>query len=253
MSPCLHARARRSGALLVLPLIVLVVTAQFGCGDDNPAAPPSTPKPQKVLKLDGAGDYMTVPLASHSFNRFTFEAWVKVSDYDANVHYISLYQTAHIVLGDYGSGNGPVSTWATSLSPVNAGDATVESDITPATWHHLALSYDGTNQYVLVDGDVVLTVPTTGTVLYDTGTYNQGLVIGARYTGGTQYVTGEIDEVRLWNVYRTPEQIRANMDVVLPDKSGLVGYWNFDDGTTKDRTAYAANGTLVGDAVIVDK
>ena len=41
---------------------------------------------------------------------------------------------------------------------------------------------------------------------------------------------GQIDEVRIWNITRTPEEIRAAMHTTLSGKDpGLVGYWRFDN------------------------
>jgi len=246
----LHSRAHRGRALLLLPILALMMG---GCGDDDsPTGPGPKPAPNKVLQLDGNGDYVEVPFGTHTFSQFTLECLVKVPSIDDNVHYISLHQGAYLVLGDYGSGNGPVSTWADGLDPLDAAEATAAPDMTTDAWHHLAFSYDGANQYVLIDGTVVLTVPTTGSVTNNAG-FAEGLVIGARYTKSGQFVNGQMDEVRVWNVYRTPEQIRATMNKVLTSPSGLVGYWNFDDGTAKDGTAYHADGTLAGDAKIVNK
>jgi len=236
---------------VLLPMLALAALTAVSCvDDDNPAAPaPATP--DKVLRLDGDGDCLRVPIANHTFNRFTIEAWVKVADYDLNVQYVSLYQNAYLSLWDVGDEQ--ISTWASGLTPVDAGDEGTEPTISANAWHHFAFSYDGTNQYVLIDGEVAITVATTGTLTHDADTYDSGLVIGARYSAVSQFVTGDIDEVRLWNVYRTPTQIKNNMSKVISDQSGLVGYWNFDDGTGNDLTAYDADGTLVGDATFVNQ
>jgi hypothetical protein len=46
-----------------------------------------------------------------------------------------------------------------------------------------------------------------------------------------RYFEGAIDEVRIWNVARSKEEIRANMHRRLEgNEAGLVGYWNFDEG-----------------------
>jgi len=46
-----------------------------------------------------------------------------------------------------------------------------------------------------------------------------------------RYFEGVIDEVRIWNVARSREEIQANMHRPLKgDEPGLVGYWNFDEG-----------------------
>ncbi len=56
---------------------------------------------------------------------------------------------------------------------------------------------------------------------------------------------GKIDELRVWNVYRTPEQIKTNMRVLLKgNEPGLVAYYHFDEGTgdsSADATGDAAN------------
>jgi hypothetical protein len=67
-----------------------------------------------------------------------------------------------------------------------------------------------------------------------------------------EYFHGEIDEIRIWSVARSPEQIRAAMSGRLSGREpGLVGYWAFDDGTAKDQTGNGNNGVLDGDSRIV--
>ncbi|HXV14083.1 MAG TPA: LamG domain-containing protein [Candidatus Krumholzibacteria bacterium] len=233
---------------LVVSAAMLMIMGACEDDEESPVAPPA-PAPDKVVQLDGNGDFISIPLANHTFNQFTLEVALKVPTYDSNVHYISQYQNAYLVLGDYSSGQ--ISTWANGLTPIDIGPAT--TTLSTDQWHHFAFSYDGTNQYALIDGVVVLSTPTTGTLTHNATTYNQALKIGARYSGDTQFVTGQLDEVRIWNIYRTPAEIQANMFSKISAQSGLVGYWNFDDGTANDVTAYGADGTLNGDAVIVNQ
>ncbi len=62
---------------------------------------------------------------------------------------------------------------------------------------------------------------------------------------------GQIDEVRVWNVARTVDEIRADMNKQLNgDEQGLVGYWKFDDeteGVVHDATSNKNDGKLIGD------
>jgi signal transduction histidine kinase/CheY-like chemotaxis protein/ligand-binding sensor domain-containing protein len=59
----------------------------------------------------------------------------------------------------------------------------------------------------------------------------------------------ELDEVRVWDHARTPEQIAENMFKSLRGtEPGLVGYWNFDDGTAGDRSAGKRDGSVLGNA-----
>jgi uncharacterized protein involved in tellurium resistance len=57
-----------------------------------------------------------------------------------------------------------------------------------------------------------------------------------------------MDEVSVWNIALTPAQINTMMSNpegltgVGYDATGLLGYWNFDDGTADDLTASNNNG-----------
>ena len=60
------------------------------------------------------------------------------------------------------------------------------------------------------------------------------------------------DEIRIWNVSRSATEIQDAMNTSLSgDEKGLLGYWNFDDGTAEDLTANDHDGELKGDAQIV--
>ncbi len=63
---------------------------------------------------------------------------------------------------------------------------------------------------------------------------------------------GLIDEVRVWNIARTENQIRSDMNKQLNgDETGLVGYWKFDEetqGRVSDSSPNKNDGKLVGNA-----
>ncbi|MCE3297356.1 MAG: hypothetical protein K0R65_3070 [Crocinitomicaceae bacterium] len=93
------------------------------------------------------------------------------------------------------------------------------------TWHHVALTCDGTFIYLYVDGIRVFStlnssVPPTG-----------GLVLGGRLDS---YLHGQMDEVRFWNVCRTQQQIRESMHLTLPTgTANLKNYYQFNESSAQ--------------------
>ncbi len=72
------------------------------------------------------------------------------------------------------------------------------------------------------------------------------VILGTGYAG---FYSGEMDELRIWNVARTAAQISGNMNRPLNGSmSGLVGYWRFDEpsGTTVlDASGFSQSGTII--------
>jgi hypothetical protein len=70
---------------------------------------------------------------------------------------------------------------------------------------------------------------------------------------GIHYADAVFDDVRIWSIARTQEEIQATMNTTLKgNEPGLVGYWNFDDGTANDLSPNGNHGSLKGDAKIVE-
>lgn len=72
--------------------------------------------------------------------------------------------------------------------------------------------------------------------------------------GGQQvYYKGWMDEVRVWDIALTEEQVRNTMCVrLVGDEPGLIGYWQFDEvsGTTiKDTSSKHYDGAIQGGAL----
>jgi len=91
---------------------------------------------------------------------------------------------------------------------------------TQKAWHHVATTFDGTNYKLFLDG-----------VEIDNSTAFQGLTppeIPVRIIGKKPWV-GKIDEVRMWSVARTQDEIQANMNKTLVgNETGLEAYYPMD-------------------------
>jgi hypothetical protein len=117
-------------------------------------------------------------------------------------------------------------------------------------WHHAAATLDATSRILTLylDGLEVaeISVPTASTG-------NTSPVVIGRSGPAGDYWDGELDDIRIWNVARTPAEIAANYTTAFASPpAGLVANWHFDEGTGTSATDSAGaddqNATLHGGA-----
>ena len=112
------------------------------------------------------------------------------------------------------------------------------------SWHHFAGVYAQDYVAFYVDGKLIDKKPHEPG---DLGHSPVDLFIGHGMVGN-EYFKGMIDEVRIWNVARSPQEIQDNMSQSVPaDSSGLAAYWKFDEGQggiAHDSTRNQNHGTL---------
>ena len=115
-------------------------------------------------------------------------------------------------------------------------------------WLHLAIVRERPVVHVYINGRLVQTHhAATATGSDDHHTDMDELRIGGRQHTPLGF-RGRIDEVRLWRVARTAEQIAASMTRSLDgDEPGLIGYWRFDEG--RGSVAHSLTGVHDGDVV----
>ncbi|MFT3981482.1 MAG: gliding motility-associated C-terminal domain-containing protein [Ferruginibacter sp.] len=115
--------------------------------------------------------------------------------------------------------------------------------------YHIAMTYDGSSLKFYRDGYLLRQTPATGNLYQSNLRTRIGWYDGA--LTNEQFV-GYINEVRIWNVARTQNEIRANMSGSLPSpttQTGLLAYYTFDNLVNKQGNT-AWNASLVGNAVI---
>jgi hypothetical protein len=107
-------------------------------------------------------------------------------------------------------------------------------------WHHTAATFQAASRALTLYIDGRLAVQGISPV----GPQGNGdsVTIGGDGAGNGINWTGELDDVRLWNVARTATQIQSSYRNELAGaQSGLVGNWKFDEGT--GQTAADSGGT----------
>ncbi len=151
-----------------------------------------------------------------------------------------VYDSGDVGLSLWNSGGGPIA------EPFSTG---VKIDLN--RWHHVAgtANADGTAR-VYLDGELVAESPPL-TAAFRSGFYP--VQIGAR--GDGQYLDALIEDVQIWNVERTPEQIRQDFNgQTTGSEAGLIGYWRFSQSsgeTVFDSSSGGNNGLLRNGAAIV--
>jgi hypothetical protein len=143
------------------------------------------------------------------------------------------------------------------------GGVVTNTGITDGNWHFLVVQVSNSSQSVYLDN-----VSQTITMLYTGDANNMAnfvypLVLGARNVRGiiTNYLTGSLDDVRIYNRALTTSEITRLYNMggsklgVTPTDSldaGLVGHWDFDgknvtSTTVADTSGNGNTGTIVGD------
>ena len=189
----------------------------------------------KALSLDGDGDYIKVPHSEslNLSNTVTLESRIL-----RNSH--SMFAPMMRLIAGNGGGwfdqgyqimshmNGSIRFELQSEAMSTSIDSNVISN---DHWHHIAATYDGKMMTIYIDGNV-----TFRSAQHASGMGNQeadfGIGFGLYPTYGSSGVAGSfdgvIDEVRVWNVARTEDEIQATIlsDLDLrfpPKKEGLKG------------------------------
>ncbi len=114
------------------------------------------------------------------------------------------------------------------------------------SWEHVAVTYNAsTNTMILYRDGVQVDINTNVPGYSDGGFFS---ISGHGNTGCNW--DGMIDEVRLWNHARTQSEIQSAMNSILSgSESGLIAYYNFEDGpgstTLSDVTGNGHTGTLI--------
>ena len=214
---------------------------------------------QNALSLDGTGDYASSGnIASVNFDRldpFTLEAWVNTS--------ASGLLTIAGQQEDVGGGTGYRifihdglfrmslnNTSGTDQLAVNAENSLIND----GNWHHVAVTYDGTggasgvNMYIdgeRYNNEIVndnLVSSTVSTASFSIGSRNDV----------SQFFNGSIDQVRVWDIERTQDEIYDNAYLSLTSEPNLQLAFDFDQPSGAAVDAVAGNdGTLAGDATYV--
>jgi len=223
---------------------LLLLLSQPSTLHSQPAAPTN-----RVLHLDGTNSYVQLPPnIFDSLTQATVEGWVKWNSMRSNDRFF-----------DFGERNREMYVRADGLQLtflITTPDGTrqrIEAAgiLRSNEWGHVAAVSGPAGAKLYFNGDLVGSNAYTGSFSGLKGLRNYLGKSNFRATDPT--TRAQMDELRVWDHERRPEQIRENLFKTLAGtEPGLVGYWNFDDGTVKDRSAGKHDGTVLGNAQFVE-
>jgi hypothetical protein len=161
-----------------------------------------TGDPDTAVSFDGTNDYVSVP-DSASLDRgngpLSIEAWVKRSVAGANHTIVDKGTNAYKLF--IGSDNLLTLRKAGSNNIVKS-----TTTITDTNWHHVVVTKTGATSKVYIDGADV-----TGTVTDQTlANTASPLGIGSISGGTTEWFNGSLDEVAVYGVVLTADQVREH-------------------------------------------
>lgn len=111
-------------------------------------------------------------------------------------------------------------------------------------WHHVAITFNGSQLQLYVDGVLEQNLTTNSPVYYGEG----GAAIGRAGDDTVYYYKGYMNDLRIWNTVRTQEQIQQSMKSnLIGNELGLVANWKLNEysGTiANDSSANKLNATI---------
>lgn len=204
-----------------------------------------------ALDFDGINDFVRVP-DSNSLdlsNGMTIEAWIKSNSTDGARVIVSKWKDQsprdHSYIFKDHNNSDKLRIELSKSDHNDLADLEGTNPIVTGNWIHAATTYDMSNVRLFYNGaQDRVGLPNTGGGL--TRNSLTDLLIGN--VNGGEVFDGLIDEVRIWNYARSQQDLQDNMLYALNgDESGLVGYWNFDEGngqTAHDLSFYLNHGQL---------
>jgi len=174
------------------------------------------------LSLTGPTDgYLLVPdsAALSPTSAFTIEAWVAIHDVNPG-------NLCSSIIGKNWFQNYWLGVCGTTLRSFSRGGGqNFDAGTVPASgWTHVALVYNGNKSFHYINGELVGSHNDPGGPTPNNAELRIGSDILFPHTP-----SGAIDEVRLWRVARTQDQIRATINLHLgAPQQGLVAVWSLD-------------------------
>jgi len=184
----------------------------------------------QALQFDGSTTYITKAPAPKLVFPFTLSAWVNTTASGSTMTIFGFYDNA--VTNVYYD----ILMTSTGLAQLRARTTSATSTVTinDGKWHHIVGVFtSNTSRSLYVDG--MFQATNTGAMGFNASAVDSMDAGWAHTSSPSQYFSGKIDDLILYNYARTQEQISWDYN-----RSKPVGWWRMDE--CSDTTLYDASG-----------
>jgi hypothetical protein len=185
------------------------------------------------LSFDGVDDYVDISVSTA--DDFTVLCWIKFETAN-NSNAILSSSGSDFIRIDAANGN---QIGYNSPSGANhRGNSVLSENV----WYHIAVIKDGSSLLFYLDGDL--------DGVFDESTNLLNWTTIGNVSGASHYWDGYLDEISIWSVPLSQNEIQSYLTTSLSGiESGLISYWNFNEGTgalLTDQTFNGNDGTIYG-------
>ncbi len=215
---------------------------------------------ESALKFDGQQSIVMSP-ASPSCNitgPLTIEAWIHPEGWGQvpGLGYGRIVDKGNISLYLVKT-SPPLKVQSLALSMIHEDEkqdhfSTPDSSIVLNTWQHVAVTYNGQNTVAMYIDGIAQTITHVGVAAGPIRDNSQEPLCIGNDVAAARTFEGVIDELRIWNLARTPEGVADGSNAYLNgDEPGLLASWRMNEGggtTIYDQTvqAHHATATSIG-------
>ena len=201
--------------------------------DDDTGDDDTTAAGNFALSFDGTAGGSTESVDAALPNTFTVELWFlatgdgcMVRQKDPELHWSRVWQLGQLDSGDY-PGQLAFAYKADTESPYYIGGPELGS-LAADEWHHVAVTHDGTDARMWVDGWIAGELLDAPAPQLDSGPIEVG------QAGGNEPLTGIVDDLRISTVARYNDEFEPSP--TLSADAQTVHLWHFDEGQGETAT-----------------
>ncbi len=231
--------------------VVAGLLSLLACNTDSPVTPLNdgmafarkNPDVNFALAFDG-NDFVEVPDAASLdvSNTFTIEAWIKPGNVNGSLqHVVSkwglCWDASYTLVVNAGKLRSGIASCANGTQAVESNGTLVDG-----VWQHVAITLGAGTLRLYIDGVLDKEYLNSQAPIATTTVLSIG-----KESNYVRHFQGLIDDVRIWNVARTEDEIAGARYELKGKKTGLVGWWRFDEGSgdvAKDATKNKNHGRL---------